>query len=162
MCVRFLGAELESVRKLLGGSEADVVSLRGQARKEREELVSRLLHDKSRWLDFLLSLSRLFLDPPLCYRTLPYMGTSFQFNAPRKMVCLDAALYLLAPFISTACAVIGCSALCDRASYIFVFSMQRNNLSKHLALKKLALKRHTFYYYIHTKSLINTGSHKSA
>lgn len=49
----FLGRpETESLRSLLGGSEAEAASLRGQARKEREELMSRLLRDKGRcvWL----------------------------------------------------------------------------------------------------------------
>lgn len=42
----FLFSETESLRSLLGGREAEAVALREQARKEREELVSRLLTDK--------------------------------------------------------------------------------------------------------------------
>lgn len=43
-------AETESLRSLLGGREAEAVALREQARKEREELVSRLLTDKGRYI----------------------------------------------------------------------------------------------------------------
>lgn len=41
-------AESESLRSLLGGREAEAATLREQARKEREELVTRLLQDKGR------------------------------------------------------------------------------------------------------------------
>ncbi|CAM9563027.1 unnamed protein product [Scytosiphon promiscuus] len=46
-----LRAETESLRSLLGGREAEAVALREQARKEREELVSRLLKDKESMLE---------------------------------------------------------------------------------------------------------------
>lgn len=42
-------SETESLRSLLGGREAEAVVFREQARKEREELVSRLLTDKERY-----------------------------------------------------------------------------------------------------------------
>lgn len=47
-CFFFFFSETESLRSLLGGREAEAVALRDQARKEREELVSRLLTDKGR------------------------------------------------------------------------------------------------------------------
>lgn len=43
-------AETESLRNMLGGREAEVVVLREEARKEREELMSRLLKDKERYI----------------------------------------------------------------------------------------------------------------
>eukprot|EP00903_Cladosiphon_okamuranus_P021611 g19872.t1 len=46
-----LRAETESLRSLLGGREAEAVALREQARKEREELMSRLLTDKESMLE---------------------------------------------------------------------------------------------------------------
>ncbi|CAM9924461.1 unnamed protein product [Ectocarpus sp. 13 AM-2016] len=44
-----LRAETESLRNMLGGREAEAVVLREEARKEREELMSRLLKDKERY-----------------------------------------------------------------------------------------------------------------
>lgn len=41
-------SETESLRSLLGGREAEAVSIREHARKEREELMARLLRDKGR------------------------------------------------------------------------------------------------------------------
>ncbi|CAN0540170.1 unnamed protein product [Ectocarpus sp. 12 AP-2014] len=46
-----LRAETESLRNMLGGREAEAVVLREEARKEREELMSRLLKDKERMLE---------------------------------------------------------------------------------------------------------------
>lgn len=47
-------AETESLRKLLEGREAEATALREKARKDREELVSRLLKDKERYgLEFI-------------------------------------------------------------------------------------------------------------
>ncbi|CAM9264942.1 unnamed protein product [Ascophyllum nodosum] len=44
-------AETESLRGLLGAKEAEAASVREQARKERDDFVSRLLRDKERMLE---------------------------------------------------------------------------------------------------------------
>lgn len=46
--------ETESLRSLLGGREAEAVTLREHARKEREDLMARLLRDKGRCAVLLL------------------------------------------------------------------------------------------------------------
>lgn len=46
--LKHVTSETESLRSLLGGSEAEAADLREKARKEREELVTRLLNDKGR------------------------------------------------------------------------------------------------------------------
>ena len=42
--------ETESLRSLLGAKEAEAASVREQARKERDDFVSRLLRDKERYV----------------------------------------------------------------------------------------------------------------